>query len=66
MVRSLNLVDFARFNQFIRFVDRKLPATDPIGAVFILACVLGRPEYAVSVSGLEPEIGGLTGFYLRG
>jgi len=65
-VRSLNLVDFARLNQLIHLVDRKLPPADLIGAVFILAGVLGGPQNAVTLSRLEPEIGVLAGFYFRG
>ena len=66
MVKSLNLVDFARLNQCIRLLDRKLPPADRIGAVFILAGVLGGPEYAVTGGGLEPELGVLAGVVFRG
>ncbi len=65
-IRSLNLVDFARLNQIICLVDRKLPPADLIGAVCILTGVLGGPQYAVTVSGLEPETGVLAGLYFRG
>jgi hypothetical protein len=53
----VNLVDFVRLNQLVRFVDRKFPPTDLIGAIFILACVLSRSQYVVAISGLEPKIG---------